>query len=79
MSPKRWRCCRHGHPSRRRRCAKAWQDGLHLLLLDGTLIATDRPYCSAKHCCHGMSIRVIAGPDGTIVWTLGRCPAAPTI
>jgi hypothetical protein len=58
---------------------KAVGDGLHLLVLDGTLIAcdrvrADRPYYSAKHRCHGMNVQVIAGPDGTIVWTSGALP-----
>ncbi|MFC4906878.1 transposase family protein [Actinomadura gamaensis] len=58
---------------------KAKQNGLHLPVLDGTLIAcdrvrADRPYYSAKHRCHGMNIQVIAGPDGTIVWTSGAMP-----
>ena len=58
---------------------KAKQDGLHLLVLDGTLITcdrvrADRPYYSAKHRCHGMNVQVIAGPDGTIVWTSGALP-----
>jgi hypothetical protein len=58
---------------------KANRDGLHLLVLDGTLIvcdrvAADRPYYSAKHRCHGMNVQVIAGPDGTIVWTSGAMP-----
>lgn len=44
---------------------KAKQDGLHLLVLDGTLIVcdrvrADRPYYSAKHRCHGMNVQVIA-------------------
>lgn len=60
---------------------KASRDGLHLLVLDGTLIATDRvradrPYYSAKHRCHGMNIQVIAGPDGTILWTSGAMPGS---
>ncbi|GLZ09365.1 IS5 family transposase [Actinomadura sp. NBRC 104412] len=58
---------------------KATKDGLHLLVLDGTLIATDRvradrPYYSAKHRCHGMNVQVIASPDGTILWTSGALP-----
>ncbi|SFO35515.1 Helix-turn-helix of DDE superfamily endonuclease [Actinomadura madurae] len=58
---------------------KARQDGLHLLVLDGTLIAcdrvrADRPYYSAKHRCHGMNVQVIAGPDGAILWTSGALP-----
>ncbi|QKG20175.1 transposase family protein [Actinomadura verrucosospora] len=58
---------------------RAAKDGLHLLVLDGTLIAcdrvrADRPYYSAKHRRHGMNIQVIAGPGGTIVWTSGAMP-----
>ncbi|TDC71688.1 IS5/IS1182 family transposase [Actinomadura sp. GC306] len=58
---------------------RAQRDGLHLLVLDGTLIAcdrvrADRPYYSAKHRCHGMNVQIIASPDGTIVWTSGAMP-----
>jgi hypothetical protein len=58
---------------------KAKENGLHLLVLDGTLIAcdrvrADRPYYSAKHRCHGMNVQVIAGPDGMILWTSGALP-----
>ncbi|GGV45936.1 IS5 family transposase [Actinomadura cremea] len=58
---------------------KAVRNGLHHLVLDGTLIRTDRvkadrPYYSAEHRCHGMNIQVISGPDGTIVWTSGAMP-----
>ncbi|WP_285780871.1 transposase family protein, partial [Microtetraspora sp. NBRC 13810] len=55
---------------------KAGKDGLHYLVLDGTLIRTDRikadrPYFSGKHRVHGMNVQVIASPSGTIVWTSG--------
>jgi hypothetical protein len=58
---------------------KASKDGLHYLVLDGTLIRTDRvkadrPYFSGKHRVHGMNIQVIASPDGTIIWTSGALP-----
>ncbi len=58
---------------------KAKRDGLHHLVLDGTLIridriAADRPYFSGKHRVHGMNIQVIAAPDGTILWTSGALP-----
>ena len=58
---------------------KAKQDGLHYLVLDGTLIHTDRvkadrPYFSGKHRVHGMNVQVIATPDGTILWTSGALP-----
>jgi hypothetical protein len=57
----------------------AKRDGLHYLVLDGTLIhidriAADRPYFSGKHRVHGMNIQVIAAPDGTILWTSGALP-----
>ncbi|MCA2220914.1 transposase family protein [Nonomuraea aurantiaca] len=58
---------------------KVQKDGLHYLVLDGTLIRTDRiaadwPYYSGKHRVHGMNIQVIATPDGTIVWTSEALP-----
>ncbi|WP_062343960.1 IS5/IS1182 family transposase [Herbidospora yilanensis] len=58
---------------------KAVKDGRRHLILDGTLIRTDRvradrPYYSAKHRMHGMNIQVIAGPDGDLVWTSGALP-----
>ncbi|MBB4986569.1 hypothetical protein GGE06_007537 [Streptomyces sp. SFB5A] len=61
----------------------AWAPGLHEALtglgggdhviVDGTLIATDRikadePYYSMKHRKHGMNVQVIARPDGTPLW-----------
>ena len=62
---------------------KAKRDGLAHLILDGTLIRTDRvkadrPYFSVKHQCHGMNVQVIAGPGGGILWTSGAMPARPT-
>ena len=61
--------------------AKAKKDGLSHLVLDGTLIYTDRvradrPYYSGKHRAHGMNIQVIASPDGTILWTSGALPGS---
>ncbi|MGW4796349.1 transposase family protein, partial [Nonomuraea sp. NPDC004297] len=58
---------------------KAKRGGLHYLVLDGTLIRTDRiaadrPYFSGKHRVHGMNVQVIASPDGTILWTSGALP-----
>ncbi len=58
---------------------KAKKDGLIYLVLDGTLICTDRvradrPYFSGKHRVHGMNVQVIAGPDGAILWTSGALP-----
>jgi hypothetical protein len=60
---------------------KAKNDGLTQLVLDGTLIHTDRvkadrPYYSGKHRVHGMNVQVISGPDGTILWTSGALPGS---
>ncbi len=57
----------------------ATRNGMHLLVLDGTLIAcdrvrADRPHYSGKHRHHGMNVQVIAEPDGTILWTSGAMP-----
>ncbi|MDQ0605369.1 hypothetical protein QF037_009714 [Streptomyces canus] len=43
------------------------------VILDGTLIATDRiaadePYYSMKHRRHGMNVQVVAAPDGRPLW-----------
>lgn len=61
----------------------AWAPGLrealagrgedNFVILDGTLIPTDRiaadePYYSQKHKKHGMNVQVIAAPDGTPLW-----------
>jgi hypothetical protein len=60
---------------------KAARDGLTHVILDGTLIHTDRvkadrPYFSGKHRVHGMNVQVISGPDGTILWTSGALPGS---
>lgn len=60
---------------------KATRDELSHVILDGTLIHTDRlkadrPYFSGKHRVHGVNVQVIAGPDGTILWTSGALPGA---
>ncbi len=34
-------------------------------------VRADRPFYSGKHKTHGMNLRVIAFPDGTIVWVSG--------
>lgn len=59
----------------------AKRDGLAYLVLDGTLIVTDRvradrPYFSGKHRVHGLNVQVIASPDGTILWTSGAVPGS---
>jgi hypothetical protein len=60
---------------------QAGKDKLAHLVLDGTLIATDRlardrPFYSGKHRRHGMNLQVIAGPDGAVVWVSGPLPGA---
>lgn len=60
---------------------KAKRDGLTHVILDGTLIHTDRvradrPYFSSKHRVHGMNVQVIASPDGTILRTSGAMPGS---
>ncbi|WP_406436749.1 transposase family protein [Streptomyces sp. NBC_01613] len=61
-------------------------DALHhhdpneFLILDGTLIRTDRvaadePYYSQKHRHHGMNVQVLARPDGTALWYSRALPA----
>ncbi|MGW0071717.1 transposase family protein [Streptosporangium sandarakinum] len=66
-------------PKLRQAVRKAKKDGLHYLVLDGTLIRTgrvraDRSYFSGKHRVHGMNVQVIATPDGTLLWTSGALP-----
>ncbi|MGC0407311.1 hypothetical protein RKD31_000819 [Streptomyces sp. SAI-163] len=48
-------------------------DPNEFLILDGTLIRTDRvaadaPYYSQQHRHHGMNVAVLARPDGTALW-----------
>jgi hypothetical protein len=48
---------------------KAERDGLHDLMLDGTLIHIDRvkagrSYFSGRHRVHGMNVQVLASPAG---------------
>lgn len=66
-------------PKLRAALRKVDTDGLTHLVLNGTLIHTDRmkadhPHFSGKHRVHGMNVQVIAGPDGTVLWTLGAMP-----
>ncbi|WP_433225186.1 transposase family protein [Actinomadura formosensis] len=66
-------------PSLAQALRKASKDGLTHLTLDGTLVhadrvRADRPYYSRRHRVHGMNVQVIAGPDGTTLWTSGALP-----
>jgi DDE superfamily endonuclease len=51
------------------------------VVLDGTLIpidrvVADRPFYSGEHRRHGMTLQVIASPDGDILWVSGPLPGA---
>jgi len=68
-------------PKLRQALREAAKDGIAHVVLDGTLIATDRlardrPFFSGKHHRHGMNLQVIAGPAGEILWVSGPLPGA---
>jgi hypothetical protein len=51
------------------------------VILDGTLIpidrvAADRPFYSGKHKRRGMNLRIVASPDGDILWVPGALPGS---
>lgn len=55
---------------------EAKRSGRGYVILDGTLIPTDRlaadrPYYQGKHRCHGMNLQAIADPDGNLLWISG--------
>ncbi|MFD0555640.1 DDE superfamily endonuclease [Stackebrandtia endophytica] len=65
--------------SRTLKRAKDAGDGF--VIVDGTLIGTnrpaaDRPYYSGKHRRHGMNIQAITSPHGDLLWTSGALPGA---
>jgi DDE superfamily endonuclease len=39
-------------------------------------MAAAQPYFFGKHRVRGMNVQVIAGPDGTILWTSGALPGS---
>lgn len=54
----------------------AKRSGRGYVILDGTLIPTDRlaadrPYYQGKHRCHGMNLQAITDPDGNLIWVSG--------
>src|SRR5512140_1890374 len=68
-------------PKLRRALANAKKTGHAYVVIDGTLIpidrvTADRPFYSGKHRRHGMNLRVIASPDGDIVWVSGPLPGS---
>jgi len=61
--------------------AAAKQAGHAFVVIDGTLIPTDRlaadrPFYSGKHRRHGMNLQVIASPHGDILWVSGPLPGS---
>jgi len=68
-------------PKLRRALRDAKEAGHAFVVIDGTLIpvdrlAADRPFYSGKHRRHGMTLQVIASPDGDILWVSGALPGA---
>ncbi|TDV53646.1 DDE superfamily endonuclease [Actinophytocola oryzae] len=60
---------------------KPKREGMAYVIIDGTLIPTDRiaedrPFYSGKHRLHWMNLQVIASPDGTILWVSGEVPGS---
>lgn len=55
---------------------KAKRSGRGFVIIDGTLIRTDRlaadrPYYQVKHRSHGMNLQAIADADGNLIWVSG--------
>jgi DDE superfamily endonuclease len=68
-------------PKLRRAVRDARRAGYAYVILDGTLIATDRvaadrPFYSGKHKHHRMNLQVIASPSGDILWVSGALPGS---
>jgi hypothetical protein len=63
-------------PKPRTGLRKAKRSGRGFVILDGTLIRTDRlaadrPYYQVKHRSHGMNLQAIADADGNLLWISG--------
>ena len=68
-------------PKLHRALRDAQEAGHAYVVIDGTLVpidrvAADRPSYSGKHRRHGMTLQVIAAPDGEILWVSGALPGA---
>ncbi|HWC39866.1 MAG TPA: transposase family protein [Acidimicrobiales bacterium] len=68
-------------PTLRQAVRDAERAGHADVILDGTLIpidrvARDRPFCSGKHKRPGMSLQVIASPDGDVLRVPGALPGS---
>lgn len=63
-------------PKLREGLHRAKRSGRGYVILDGSLIPTDRlaadrPYYQGKHRCHGMNLQALADPDGNLIWISG--------
>jgi hypothetical protein len=63
-------------PKLRAGLRRAKRSGRGYVILDGTLIRTDRlaadrPFYQGKHRCHGMNLQALADPDGNLIWVSG--------
>jgi hypothetical protein len=68
-------------PKLRQALTGARKAGHAYVVIDGTLIPTDRvaadrPFYSGKHRRHGMNLQVISAPGGEILWVSGPLPGA---
>jgi hypothetical protein len=68
-------------PKLRKAVRDAKRAGHAYVIIDGTLIPTDRvardkPFYSGKHKKHGMNLQVIASPDGDVLWVSGPLPGS---
>jgi len=68
-------------PRLRGALAAAKNAGHAFVVIDGTLVPTDRvaadrPFYSGKHGRDGMNLQVIASPQGEILWVSGPLPGA---
>lgn len=82
MSTKPWNYSLHEPRSCARRYVKPAKRVLPYVIVDGTVIATDRiaadrPFYSGKHRHHGVNLQVIATPDGDILWISRDLPGSP--
>jgi hypothetical protein len=68
-------------PKLRQAVRDARKAGHAYVIIDGTLIPTDRvardkPFYSGKHKRHGMNLQVIASPYGDVLWVSGALPGS---
>ena len=68
-------------PKLRQAVRAAKKAGYPFVVLDGTLVRTDRlaadrPFFSDKHHCHGVNLQVISGSAGELLWVSGPLPGS---